>query len=285
MNDAIMFALLSLACAGLTDIVFKYYSSIPRSRGLYVVGMGAVWTVLQAAIVAISGHGFRFDPQTLAFGLGAGVLVALSNTLLIESLGHIDVSLASTIYRLNTIAVVILAVLLLAEPLTLIKLLGVMLGIAAVGVLFESRPSRETRQAFVLFFVVAVTASLLRAGFGIITKAAVLHGVDLQTLLLVNAPVWMLIGGFYAFRRERHLQADASTLAYSLASGTLICGVANFLMLALARGDASIVVPIANMSFIVAILIAAALGMERLSRRKYLAVGLAVGAIAVLARA
>lgn len=286
MSAAVAFALLSLACAGVTDVVFKCYSAADRSRGLYVLGIGVAWTLLQSAIVAATGHGLRLDAQTLGFGLAAGLLVALSNTLLIESLTHIDVGLGSTIYRLNTIGVVVLAVVLLDEPLTAIKLAGVLLGVAAIVLLFERRHAHaEARATFRIFFVMVVLASLLRACFGVLSREAALSGVDLQAMLLVNAPVWILVGALYAWRRGERIHVNAATLKYAAASGALICGVANFLMLAVARGEASIVVPIANMSFLVALLISAALGMERLTGRKMVAVGLAVAAIVVLAGA
>ena len=286
MSAAVAFALLSLACAGLLDVVFKRYSQVDRSRGLYVLGIGLTWTVLQSGILLAADNGLRLDVQTIAFGLVAGLLVATSNTLLIESLTHIDVGLGSTIYRLNTIAVVVMAVLLLDEPLTGIKLSGVLLGVGAVILLFERNHAHaEARNTFLLFFGLVVLASLLRACFGILSKVAVLRGIDLKAMLLVNAPVWIAVGAIYAWRRREHIHVTGSTLKYSAISGALICGVANFLMLAVERGQASIVVPIANMSFLVALLISAALGMERLTPRKLMAVGLAITAIVTLAQA
>jgi drug/metabolite transporter (DMT)-like permease len=286
LSSAVAFALASLACAGLTDVVFKRYSRVDRSRGLYVLGIGVTWTLIQSVIVVAAGKGLRLDGPTIAFGLAAGVLVAVSNTLLIESLTHIDVGLGSTIYRLNTIAVVVMAVFLLDEPLTAVKLAGVLLGVGAVILLFERNHAHaEARNTFLVFFSLVVLASLLRACFGILSKAAVLRGIDLQSMLFVNAPVWIAVGALYALWRKEHLQVTGATVKYAAISGALICGVANFLMLAVERGEASVVVPIANMSFVVALLISAGLGMERLSPRKLVAVGLAFFAIAVLAKA
>ena len=50
-----------------------------------------------------------FDMTTVSYGLIAGPVLVLANILLIESLAHLDVSLASTIYRLNTIGIVVLS--------------------------------------------------------------------------------------------------------------------------------------------------------------------------------
>ena len=247
---------------------------------------GLTWTLIQSAIVLAGGNGLRLDAQTVWFGLAAGVLVAVSNTLLIESLTHVDVGLGSTIYRLNTIAVVVMAVFLLDESLTAVKLAGVLLGVGAVILLFERNHAHaEARNTFLLFFGLVVIASLLRACFGILSKVAVLRGIDLKEMLLVNAPVWIAVGAIYAWRRREDIHVTGSTLKYAAVSGALICGVANFLMLALERGQASVVVPIANMSFLVALLISAGLGMERLTPRKLVAVALAVAAIVVLAQA
>jgi drug/metabolite transporter (DMT)-like permease len=286
LSAAVAFALLSLACAGVTDVVFKRFSQANQSRGLYVLGMGLTWTIIQSAILLAAGNGLRLDAQTVAFGLVAGLLVAVSNTLLIESLTHIDVGLGSTIYRLNTIAVVVMAVLLLDEPLTGLKLTGVLLGMGAVILLFERHHEHaEARNAFLLFFGLVLLASLLRACFGVLSKVAVLRGVDLKAMLVVNAPVWIAVGAIYAWWRREGLRVTKYTLKYAVISGALICGVANFLMLAVERGQASVVVPIANMSFLVALLISAALGMERLTPRKLTAVALTVAAIAVLTQA
>lgn len=286
MSAAVGFALLSLVCAGITDVVFKRYSAVARSRGLYVLGMGLVWGALQAGLAVATSLHLRLDAQAFAFGLAAGLLLAPANVFLIESLTHIDVSLGSTIYRLNTIAVVVLAVVLLDEQLTAIKLAGVLLGVAAIVLLYErDHAHAKARSVYRLFFALVVLAALLRAGFGVLSKLAAIRGVDLQAMLLVNCSVFILVGAIYAWRRRERIELGGATLGYVAITGALVFGVANFLMLAVARGEASVVVPIANMSFLVALLISAGLGMERVTGRKLLAVGLAIAAILVLARA
>ena len=277
--------MLSLLFAGLVDVVFRLYARIDRSRGMYVLGIGVVWSVAQVLVVVASGEELRLDARTVAFGLGAGLLIALANLCLIESLTHMDVGLASIIYRLNTIGVVVLAAVLLAEPLTAAKVSGVLLGAIAAVLLYERTTAAAHQHLFARYFWLAVLASAMRAGFGIVAKSAELQGVDLRMLLLVVAPVWIFAGGAYALLRERRLRLTRAKVKYSVVSGLLICGVVNFLALALKRGEASVVVPIANMSFLVALLISVAMGMERLTRRKLLAVATTVMAIIVLAHA
>ena len=129
MPRAILFALLSLFFAGLLDVVYKRYSRKNRSRGTYVFGIGVVWCLLQTAALAIGDAALMVDAISIKYGLFAGLCLTLSNLLLLESLTHINISLGSTVYRLNTIGVVIMAALFLGETLGGMKLAGVGLGL------------------------------------------------------------------------------------------------------------------------------------------------------------
>jgi uncharacterized membrane protein len=71
-------------------------------------------------------------------------------------------------------------------------------------------------------------------------------------------------------------------VAYACVSGLLVFLIVNFLIAAIARGEASVVIPIANLSFVAAMLISVALGMEHLSGRKITAIGCAMAAIGLL---
>ena len=152
-SSAVAFALLSLTFAGINDVVFKRYASADRSRGAYVFGIGVVWALLQLVYTFAQGQTIAFDPLSVAYALAAGLLVTVANLLLLEALTHIDASLGSTIYRLNTVGVVLLSMILLQESLGLYKALGVCAGIGAVLLLYHpgrAGPSRHDR--FALFF-------------------------------------------------------------------------------------------------------------------------------------
>ena len=125
LSTAIIFAIFSLVFGGLNDVVFKRYNSVERSRGILICGIGLVWSVLLVLDVSLRGKTIEFTQFTWSYGLTAGVCVAVANIMLLESLRHMEVSLGSTIYRLNTIAVVILSVVFLGEFLSAVKLAGV----------------------------------------------------------------------------------------------------------------------------------------------------------------
>lgn len=272
MSPAIGFALLSLATAGCLDVTFKGFSRKARSRGMFVFGCGIVWSALQLGLFAVQGVEPSFDAAALGYGITGGILVAVANIFLIESLTHLDVSLGSTIYRLNTIGVVILSFVLLGESLGVLKSAGVLCGILAVLALYDRKQPNRSIKPVQVFFWLAVAASLLRALFGVVAKAGIEAGADASTMLLIYALSWVLCGLVYAYFRERPVRVTWKKAAYGLLSGTLLCVVANALIRAMEHGDVSVVAPIANLSFVVALTISASLGLERLNVRKGMAI-------------
>lgn len=280
------YALLSLLAAGVLDVVFARYSGKRPVTGAYLLGIGVVVIIGQSIALAVAGVPFAFDANAVAYGTLAGAVVMLANALLIESLAGINVSLGSTIYRLNTIAVVIFAVVFLREALTLPKVAGVLLGVIAVILLYQRGGRGGDDRLLVVSVWLAIIASLLRAAFGIVSKVGLGYGTDPFVFMIYIGAGWTLAAIAYGIvRRRRDAPALRNVAPYALVSGVLVCLVASFLLLGLRTGEASVVITIANMSFVVALLISAASGMERFTLRKLFAVASAALAITLLTRA
>ena len=279
MNDAVFFAVLSLCFAGVNDIFFKKYSRKDRSRGMFVLGIGVVWAILQGVAFEMRTGGFTCDGSDISFGLLAGAFLFVSNILLLESFTHIDISLGSTIYRLNTVIVVLLAVFLLDESLSAMKVLGILCGVISIMFLYQRPDSRVRTSNYPLFFWMAVSAACMRALYGVTTKSALLHHAEAQPMLFVIALSWIVGGAAYALIKEKRFRLTRKKLIYSLISGVLVFAIANFLMLAVELGEASVVIPVANMSFVVALIISLGLGMEKLTLKKGTAMIFAVASI------
>jgi drug/metabolite transporter (DMT)-like permease len=285
MDYSNIYALLSLVCAGMNDIVFKRYSSKDRSRGMYIFGIGITWSILQTLAFDLKTIPLALDSTTIIYGLSAGLFLTLSNILLLESFTHINVSLGATIYRLNTIGVVILAFILLREPIGLVKSTGILCGVTAVLFLYNKDDHSGHLSHFQFFFWMVIVASVFRATYGVVSKIGISLNANPDTMLLLISSSWVVGGALYAKFRERRFRITGKKLAYSVVSGLLVFLIVNFLMLAIETGQASIVIPIANMSFIVALFIAKIMGMEVLNFRKCCAISLAVLSIALLAKA
>ena len=285
MSAAIIYALLSLVFGGLIEIVFKRYSAAKRSRGMMICGVGVVWAILLITDVAIRGDTFLFTPVTWKFGLVAGIAVATANILLLESLRHMEVSLGSTIYRLNTIVVVLLAVIFLGESLSLIKLAGVGCGVIAVLLLYQQQHLAGTHYTLKTGLIIVIFGALLRAVYGVVTKAGLSAGADADSLILISAICWIVSGGLYALIIERRYAITRAKLIYSLVAGMLAYAIVKTLVTALSLGEASVVVTIANMSFLMSLLVALLLKMEVLSPKKITAMFFAISAITLLSYA
>jgi drug/metabolite transporter (DMT)-like permease len=282
MNPGVRFALLSMVFAGMNDVVFKKYSAKERSRGMYVLGIGVVWAALQIVFMLAGHTSFDVEQGSIAYGLIAGGFLTASNILLIESLARIDVSLGSTVYRLNTIGVVILSFLFLRESVGSLKLFGIALGICSVLLMYTGGARGNRGEKAALFFWLAVSASLCRALYGVISKAGLSAQAERQSILLLAALCWVVGGAFYAGFIEKRFVVTKKKIVYSLLSGSLVFCIVNFLLLGLAHEQASIIIPIANMSFIVALFISLTLKLEALTARKFIAACLAIVSILLL---
>lgn len=274
--------MLSLVFGGLNEIVFKRYNAKPRSRGLLISCIGVVWTGLLLLDLSIRGEVLQFNSLTWGYGISAGISVAIANILLLESLRHMEVSLGSTIYRLNTIAVVLLSILLLGESITLIKLAGIGCGVIAVLFLYRQQHSDGLHTTLKTGLIIVMSGALLRAVYGVLTKAGLLNGANADSLMLISAICWIVSGLIYAIGIEKQYSITGKNLLYSVVSGFLVYGIVKTLVTALTFGEASIVITIANMSFLMALLVAVILKMETLNWRKIIAMFFAVSSIALL---
>jgi drug/metabolite transporter (DMT)-like permease len=288
MTSGVVFALLSLLAAGFSDVVFKKYCSKERSRGMYICGIGVVWTMLQLAMFVINDEPIIFNDATIYYGIAAGLAVTLANILLLECLTHLDVSLGSTIYRLNTIGVVLFSFVFLGESLGWLKTAGIMCGVVGVLILYQRSkhvPMDEIADVARVFLIVAVLAAIVRASYGVISKAGITEGAQPATMMLISSISWIVGGFLYALIREKRVRFSLDKLRYSALSGVLIFMIVNFLIAALERGEASVLVPIANMSFVIAMTVSVMLKMESITGRKLAAVGCAAASIFLLAQA
>ena len=206
MSYGVGFALLCLLLTGCNDVLFKRYSIRGHSRGMLILGVGLIWTFAQWSLAQIQETPIEFNNSTLIFGLMAGAFVTLSNLLLLESLRHIEVSLGATIYRLNTIGVILLSFVFLNEPFGWFKGFGILIGLIAVLFLYQGEISSSNQKQLLLFVGVAVVASFFRAAFGVSTKAGFLEGADRNSMLLIISSSWIVGGAVYALCRERRFR-------------------------------------------------------------------------------
>jgi uncharacterized membrane protein len=239
-----------------------------------------VWTILFSIFMDFK---HLPDTQTLFWGLFSGVFSVTANILLIEGMIYNDAGKCSTVYRLNLIFVALGAFLLLGEAVTTARLLGIMFALIAIVLFFLDSPRTGHRGRLVkLGFYMIGTAALLRAGMALSYKYALTIGVDRSSLLALNGIMWVIGGGIYALVKEKHMETkfNSRNWNYGLVSSILICGTVLFMALALEKGDASVILPLAQMSFILTGVLGIIFFKEKLSTRKIL--GAIAGILCIL---
>ena len=253
---------------------------------MLIFGIGFVWVILQASTMDPGDIFVVPDRATMAYGLLAAIFVTVSNILLLECMTHLPISLASTVYRLNTIPLVLLAFLLLDESLSLLRMSGILAGVATVFLLYQpDRSSPEHGRRYSLFLGLIIVASIIRALYGVATKAGINEGANPDVMMLFAAIGWCIGGLAYAYFREHRVVLTRDKLAFIPIAGGLVFAIVWLLTTALTLGDASVVVPIANMGFIAAFLFSVALKLEHMNLRKLLAVAMAALAVVLLTKA
>jgi drug/metabolite transporter (DMT)-like permease len=276
---ALIFALSCCLCAAVNDLVFRLYARKSRSRGAYVLIIGLIWTLVFSLFLKFD---FSSWEVTLIWGIISGIFSVVANILLIEGMSHNDAGICSTIYRLNLIVVALGAFILLGETITFIKLLGILFAIIAIFMFFLDSPhGGHTNKAKLGFYLVGI-AALLRAGMGLSYKYAFMEGADRNLLLVVNGASWVIGGAVYLIYREKHLgeKFGKKSWRYGAVSGVLICGIVLFMALALQHGDAMVVLPLAQMSFIATCGLGIFFLKEKLSLKK--ALGILAGLLCII---
>lgn len=271
----ILFAFCCLGFSAVNDFIFKLFARKERSRGLFVSLIGTVWLLLLAWLPR--------DPETSlaatwVWGSISGLFSVAGNLLLIEAMGRQSAGLCSTIYRLNLVLVVAGAWLFLGESLTTAQFIGVALALTAI---IAFLPKRNGLRLEKTGFRLVVLAAILRAGMGLAYRYGFLHGADRNGVIIVNSLFWIVGGLLYALFREKQLAPPSrKLLLYGTVSGILVVGIVFFMAAALQSGEAGIVLPIAQMSFLGTYLLGMAFLKEPLTPRGILA--LAAGLAGVL---
>ncbi len=274
---AIFFAFCCLAFAAVNDFVFKLFARKSRSRGMFVALIGIVWLLLLCWMPWSEESSVG---ATILWGAVSGFFSVTANLLLIEAMGHESAGVCSTIYRLNLVLVVAGAVLFLGETLALIQVIGILFAVLAILAFF---PMGQNIHVRTIGFYMVVAAAVLRAGMGLTYRYGFLHGADRNGVVIINSIFWIIGGIVYALWREKGFtRPDRKMLIYSALSGLFVTGIVIFMALSLQYGEASVVLPIAQMSFLGTFGLSICFLKEKFTKRNLVAVVCGVIAVVLL---
>src|SRR5208282_3123130 len=191
------------------------------------------------------------------------------------------VSTNAPIFRLNFTITAALAILLLGETLTWAKAAALVCALLAVWLLL-AEPGAKRGQANITSLVRVLIAMAAMALTNLFYKVGLQHGALPETMVSTQAWVFMSLATILRLL-QRRLRITPGAWRYSSLAALALAGAFLALMHGLAVGPASVLVPVAQMSFVFTALIGAALFHESLNWRKRGGLVVAVAALALFA--
>ncbi len=243
--------------------------------------IGAAWSIASLFLPGLKGSSWQI---TITWGIISGLFSVIGNLLLIEAMGKQSAGLCSTIYRLNLALVVPGAAIIFKEHNTLMQYIGIAAALAAVLFFLPGSVTKEKRSDGKLGLILVIIAAILRAGMGLAYKYGFNLGASANGVNLINGFCWIIGGGIYFILRElKNDQLDKwsrKVAGYGILSGLFVFGIVFFMAHSVRLGNASIVLPIMQMSFIVTFVLSAVFLKEKITIYKLFA--LTSGAAALL---
>lgn len=282
MTEGVWFAVGALICYGLSDLVYKRAAAtgVPPHQFMMV----QTWFFL--SLVTTYGLVTRtllLGPTAL-WGAAAAVFAFTGFYNFAQSLRSGSVSINAPIFRLSFTVTAALAIVLLNEPLTGFKIAGIGTALVAVWLLLGSPEGGAARKP--------AAASLLRVlvatvGVGIanlLYKYGLLAGATPAGLLVVQAITVVTMSTCLASYKDRGIRPVRRVWRFSITAALLLSAAFVLLLEGLARGEASVLVPIAQMGFVVTAAVGFIFLREPFTLRKGSGLIAALAALASLAR-
>lgn len=263
----------SLLLAGTVELVYRVAHRQEMHEPSYMlVQSGLVFTSL--GVLGAAGIGFALTPVMAALGVCSGMLGYLTGWSHIYAIGRGPVSVTSALRRLSFVVTGGLAILFLGEQLTGWKLGALLLAVAATLVMALGPDAKQRPHPMILLTVVTA------GSMAFLHKLAAVAGVSSSAFLMCQSGTAHLIshavclrGGGYRLTRRM--------AGFGLLSGSIIASYMTLAVYALRHGDAVVIAPMLQLSFLITAPASFLFFGETTTARKLL--GIALGVAALLA--
>jgi len=280
MTPGLGFALGAMVCFGVSDIIYKRGAAAGINAGEFLMAQAWIFCPSVTLYAWLAG---ALAPHLCALwgGLaGLFLFVALFN--FTKSLRGGAVSTNAPIFRMNFTLTAVLAILLLGETLTLAKVAALVCALVAVWLLL-AQPGAERGKSNWPSLTRVLIATLAMAGTNLFYKIGLQHGALPETMVAAQAWVFSSLATIFGLLRDRRFPANASVWRYAALAALALFGAFVLLLRGLALGPACVLVPVAQMSFVITALVGAVMFRERLDARKCVGLGVAVAGLILFA--
>lgn len=284
MSQSIVFAVVAMVCYGVSDFIYKRAAAASIRPDHFL--MTQAWVFCPLVILYALATGTLVVVPAALWGSLAGAFVFIGLHYFIRSLAVGSVSTNASIFRLNFIVTAFLAIALLGEPLTPAKIVGLALALLATWLLVGAGggvADRAPIDARHRSLVQVAVATLAFGASNFFHTVGLRQGAVPETLAVAQAAVFMPLATVVVYFADGKLAPPSVTFKYGGAAAAVLLGATIFLLQSVARGQASILVPIAQMGFIVAALLGIFVLREPITVRKAIGLASALTALAVLA--
>ena len=283
MTPSIAFALAALVCYGLGDVIYKRAALSGLSSQHFI--MGQAWFFCPVVVLYAWATGTLVFVWPALWGAAAGLLLLIGFYNFFRALRTGAVSVIAPVFRLNFIVTAALAIGWLHEPLTVPKLIGFALSFAA-GWLLLGAPAKhqavDAAPAHTSWGRVIVATIATGAG-AFCHKLGLVAGAAPESLLSAQAVTFCTTVTVMTYAATGTIRPPAGFIRHSGPAAVALVGAFLFLLYGLKGGQASVVVPIAQMGFVLAAVLGAALFHERWTARKLAGLAAAIAALVFLA--
>ncbi|MBV8744729.1 MAG: hypothetical protein JO134_06770 [Xanthobacteraceae bacterium] len=281
MSQPIVYGVVALLCYGVSDFIYKQGATAGLRADHFLVAQGWFFAPL-VVIYALATGRLVLEPAAL-WGSLAGIFIFIGFLYFIRSLATGAISTNASIFRMNFIVTVFLVVVLLGEPLTAHKVAGLMFALLATWLLLGAGDGAAFDMERGRSIVQVVIATVAFGASNFFHTVGLRHGALPETLAVAQALVFMPLATAVVCLRDHRLHIAPVTFRYGAGAAVALLGATIFLLRGVAEGQASVVVPIAQMGFIIAALLGICLLGERLTIRKTIGLVSALAALGVLA--
>ena len=283
MDQPVVWAMAAMVCYGVTDFIYKQAAAAGIRADHFLMAQAWVFCPLVTLYALATGN--LVAVSAALWGSLAGLFAFIGFSFFIRSLATGAVSTNASIFRLNFVVTAALAIAVLGEPLTRNKIVGLVFALIATRLLVGGEPTADAAsgEAQRRSLIQVAVATLAFGASNFFHTVGLRHGAVPETLAVAQAALFMPLATVVVWVRDRGLRAPAVTFKYGAAAAIMLLGATLFMLRSVARGEASVLVPIAQMGFIVAALLGIFVLRERVTPRKTIGLLAALAALAVLA--
>jgi uncharacterized membrane protein len=279
MNTAVVMALTGVVFNAGYDLINRKASIINRKSGTWTFYlMASVSSCLVALLLNVltkGMNGFSIGRQDLLYGIVIGIISSITFILYLKSFSGDNTSTSVTIFRMNMIPSIILAVFFLGETISLRRGIAIIVCIISVLMLNSWKFGKLPDMRYLL---PSLGAFLFGGILNFVNKMAVTAGCNSFSLLFIRFLVVSVIAGTFILVRKS-FYFDKKVVKYAVGSGMMIIGAIYFILEGLKRGDIALVLPITQLSFILVVIISWLFFKEKMNTVKIIGIFLAIGSI------